>query len=141
MKYLSDLRKSKKNPKTKKPKAVKPPNIAKTKSEPETVSVSRFSGKPSTENGEAQPTEQIKVRKFVTEPARVGFQSMISLEIFPGEWRGARAYVEIPCYVEELDQAGEEAMRRAKKIVEVEKAEIIAKASKEYFGRQVDGVA
>lgn len=53
--------------------------------------------------------EQITVREFLTEPARVEIERGMSIQIavgdVGGEWQTVRVRVSMPCYVEEVEQA------------------------------------
>mgnify|MGYP001563266675 CR=1 FL=1 len=130
MKYLSDLAK----PAKKKGK----PGRKRVIVEAGVVKVAKVKGGKGIvveeESKEEMVTEEIGIRRFVTDPARVGVQFMDSMQISSSEWRGVRVYVERPCYVEEIDKTIDEVTTQAKALLETQRKEIILKAGQEYFG-------
>lgn len=63
-----------------------------------------------TEGGEDPDFETIEIRRFVTDPAKVRFHFDIGRNAH-FQSASAGASVEIPCYVEEIDEAFDEAKR------------------------------
>lgn len=82
--------------------------------------------------------EEISVRIFSTESARVGAQWMWSKEVDTGlevkEWYGFRIYIEVPCYVERLVETQREVVEEVKREGEQQLREFISKLARRDFG-------
>lgn len=95
----------------------------------------------SSEAEEAVLKEEIEVRTFVTEPARIGAQWMWSAEEvkevgkgkLESEWHGFRIYIEVPCYVERLVETQREVIEKVKMEAQVQYREFISRAAKRDF--------
>lgn len=107
---------------------------------PATITVTRFSGKivmdEMDNEGNSQDTETLEIIPFQTTPAQVGIQVQSSIQIIEQEWRGARVYIQKPCYREEIDDTLEWVARKAKERLELERREIILRAASEHFSGQ-----
>ena len=107
-----------------------------------TVPRSVFSG----EDGELVRKEEISVRIFVTEPAKVGAQWMWSAEEvketgkgkLESEWHGFRISIEVPCYVERVEEVKREVIEEVKREAEQQKREFVARSTKQTFGSDTD---
>jgi|CXWL01.1.fsa_nt_gi hypothetical protein len=90
--------------------------------------------------------EEVSVRTFVTEPARVGAQMMWSAEEvkevgkgkLESEWHGFRIYLEVPCYVERLVETQREVIEEVKREAEQQHREWTARSTLRMFGTEID---
>lgn len=81
-------------------------------------------------------SEQIEVRAFQTDAARVRVQRMCSIEIGEGsEWQGVRVTIELPCYTEEIPQALEWAERTTKEQLSQYRRKIILETMQRAYGQ------
>lgn len=89
--------------------------------------------------------EEITVRTFVTEPARVGAQWMWSAEEvkevgkgkLESEWHGFRIYLEVPCYVERIVETQREVIEEVRREAEQQHREWTAKSTLRTFGTEI----
>lgn len=89
--------------------------------------------------------EEINVRTFVTEPARVGAQWMWSAEEvkevgkgkLESEWHGFRIYLEVPCYIERIIETQREVVEEVKREAEQQHREWTAKSTLRTFGTEI----
>lgn len=96
-------------------------------------------------DSEAVVKEEISVRTFATEPARVGAQWMWSAEEvkevgkgkLESEWHGFRIYLEVPCYVERLVETQREVIEEVKREAEQQYREWTARSMLRTFGSDI----
>lgn len=96
-------------------------------------------------DSEAVVKEEISVRTFVTEPARVGAQWMWSAEEvkevgkgkLESEWHGFRIYLEVPCYAERIVETQREVIEEVKREAEQQHREWTAKSTLRTFGTEI----
>lgn len=101
-----------------------------------TVPKSIFSGEP---DSELVLKEEIAVRTFAAEPARVGAQWLWSAEDktpMGSFWQGFRINLEVPCYVERLVETQREVIEEVKREAEAQYREFISKAAKRDFAEK-----
>jgi len=89
--------------------------------------------------------EEVNVRTFVTEPAKVGAQWMWSAEevreVGKGKlestWHGFRIYLEVPCYIERIVETQREVIEEVKREAEQQYREWQAKSTLKTFGTEI----
>lgn len=77
-------------------------------------------------------TYELTIRSFITDVARIRVEKRSSIQIAPEIWRGVSVSLEVPCYVEEVDEARRSAMSYVNEHVRVEEQKILIGAAEYY---------
>lgn len=107
-----------------------------------TIPKSMFVGE---SDGEEVVKQEISVRTFVTDPAKVGAQWMWSAEEvnempdgkFESSWHGFRIYLEVPCYVERIVETQREIIEEVKREADQQYREWQRRSTIKTFGSEV----